>query len=212
MKKISLVLCMCAMLIFTMVSAVQALTIALTNDRSSGGLGGSPGTVYATVDLVQNGTEVDFTVHVNSPYVWAVTGAADFTYFKFNATNVALADIVVDNPPANPTPPLYVKPYPLAAENGILNGDGTGLFSFGIYSASAGGGLSTFFNDDIKFHVLDSTIADFLILNNRGYIFVADLGNSWTGNTGPVTTSEPGTLLLLGTGLIGFVVVRRFWN
>ena len=40
---------------------------------------GAPGTIFGNVSLDQNGTTVDFTVHLNNPpYVYAQTGSVDF--------------------------------------------------------------------------------------------------------------------------------------
>jgi hypothetical protein len=178
--------------------SAQADTFDITSDHCTGGCGPA-GTVFGTVTLVQNGTTVDVTVHLNSPYEFAKTGAADDQAFKFNATGVVLADITVNQTVAGQT---------LAAQTGSFNGDGTGNFSFGISCTTCGSGGSDSFSNDIVFHVANATIADLTAPNASGNIFVADVINTVTGVTGPVDVTggtapipEPSTLLLLGSGL-----------
>src|SRR5437773_1225147 len=168
---------------------------------------GADGTVFGTVGLLQNGTTVDLTVHLNSPYAFAKTGAADDQAFKFNATGVTLTDITVD---------VHIPA--LVAATGSFNGDGTGNFSFGIICPTCGGGGSSSFTNDILFHVANATIADLtttpLPLNGNGNYFVADVINTATGLTGPVDASNGvpdggSTVTLLGSVLLGLAVLRR---
>ena len=172
-----------------------AITYDLTSDHCTGGCGTAP---FGTVTLTQTGTTVDVTVDLATGYSFAKTGAADDQAFKFNATGVVLGDITVD---------AHVPG--LIADTGAFNGDGTGNFSFGIACPSCGSGGSSAFTTDIVFHILNATIADLTVPNNLGNIFVADV-LAPNGNTGPVdvsgppvTAAEPGTLLLLGSALVG---------
>jgi hypothetical protein len=102
----------------------------LTSDHCSDGCG-LPGTIFGFVDLKQNGTTVDFDVHLNAGYAFANTGAVDGQAFKFNGIGVALSDITVDaHTPA------------LQANTGSFNGDGTGPYTFGISCPSCDAALA----------------------------------------------------------------------
>jgi hypothetical protein len=184
----------------------QALSYNLTSDHCSAGCG-PVGTIFGTVTLVQNGTTVDVTVHLNSPYEYANTGSVDNQAFKFNATGVAVSDITV-----NQTVPGQT----LVADAGSFNGDGTGPFGFGIACSTCGGGLSSAFSNDIVFHVANAVIADLTTPNvPQGNVFVADVGNPGTGATGPIDASTPNvpdggsTVTLLGSALLGLGALRR---
>src|SRR5262245_20509659 len=130
-SKFSLLVAGLAALFLTGAAAkASATTFNLTDDHCTGGCGPS-GVIFGTVTLLQNGLNVDITVHLNSPYKWARTGAADELAFKFNAVGVVLADISVNQTWAGHT---------LAAVAGSFNGDGTGPFGFGIQCTTCGNG------------------------------------------------------------------------
>lgn len=168
---------------------------------------GAPGTVFGLVTLDDHGgANVEFTVSLNSPYVWAKTGAADFLAFKFNATGIVVGDISVSQTWAGQT---------LVASAGSFNGDGTGPFAFGIACSTCGNGISTI-NTNLVFSVTGATIAELTDPAANPNIFVADLGNSTNGATGPIdatrTVPDGGsTVMLLGSAVLGLgMLVRRF--
>ena len=179
----------------------------LTSDHCSGGCGPA-GTIFGTVTVTQSGTSVNFDVHLNSPFAFANTGAVDGLAFKFNATGIVLSDITVTQTVPGQT---------LAAVGpGSFTGDGTGFFAWGIQCTTCGGGLSTAFTNDILFTIANATVADVTAANTSGNIFVADVGNTLTGATGPIDANhavpEPGSLLFFGPlmALAWMVGVRRW--
>jgi len=183
----------------------MAISYDITVDHSSGsGLGTPP---FGTVTLNQNGTSVDFTVHLNTGYNFVLTGAADFMDFKFNATGVALGDITI----------TQNAPETLVAQTGSFNGDGTGAFGFGITGTNQKNGGAGAFSSDIIFDVSNATITDFTQPNNLGFLFVVDIISPSGGATGPAAVvpsvrSVPDggtTALLLGASLTGIALIRR---
>ena len=68
--------------------ASHAIQFQLTNDFCTGGCGTLPA---GTVDVVQNGPNVDITVTLLNGNKFVQTGAGDNQAFMFNATGVTLA-------------------------------------------------------------------------------------------------------------------------
>ena len=122
-------------ILFTIAIAVssapfaQAISFDFTVDHVTGGAGPAP---YGTVTLTQTAGNVDFNVTLTAGYKFVKTGSADFQYFKFNGTGVAVGDIININ--------QNFAGFTLSAATGAFNGDGTGNFTFGITSNHGNGG------------------------------------------------------------------------
>jgi len=188
------------------VSQAGTLTFNLTSNHCTVPADcGAPGTIFGLVTLTQNGANVDVTVDLNSPYVWARTGSVDEMAFKFNATGIVLGDITVDQTFAGQT---------LAPKTGDFHGDGTGDFAYAIQCTTCGNGISTI-SSDIVFHVASATIAELTVPNADGIVFVADLGRPSNGATGPIDATtpnpvpEPSTMILYGLGLTMLLVGQK---
>ena len=174
-------------------------------DESSTALGKLPSAVWQCDEETKNrDSRVD--VNPSGRNAWVKTGSVNDQAFKFNATGVGLGDITVNRNNPGQT---------LAAQTGAFDGDGTGTFGFGIACTTCKGGASDQFSTDIIFHVASATIADLTAPNPSGNVFVADIIGS-TRKTGPVYATsdpipapEPTTLALLGSGLMGFGLLRR---
>ena len=98
--------------------------------------------------------------------------------FTFNATGVVVGDISVVQTFAGQT---------LAAVGGSFSSGGPGDFSFGIGCTTCGNG-NLGITSNLDFTIANATIADVTAPNNLGYLFVADVFSSQTGNTGRVAT------------------------
>ena len=183
----------------------SAITYVLNN---GGGAFPNPGN-YGTVDLVQSGANVDFTVTLAAGFNFVTTGNQNsHSTFTFNSTGVALADIV-----------NIADATPVAGEYGAWTPAGNspfGDFTWGIHCTACSNGSGGQQADPLTFRVNNAFIADFQSLSTGGTAayFAADvITGSTTGAVGVTVPAipEPETyaLMLAGLAAVGFMARRR---
>ena len=191
-------------------SSVRADLFNFTSDHTSGGAGTPP---FGTVQLLQNGANVDVTVTLATGYQFVSTGSGAFMNFLFDDAAITLADITN----------IQASGQIMAAAGsnpGTFHADGTGTWMWGVFSTTQGPGGSDAFSGPITFTVTNTTLADMEVghaVNGFGTeLFVADIiaPNGSTGpvdvNTPPVSTPDSGTTAsLLGLAMIGLGAFRR---
>lgn len=184
-------------------NAAQANTYNLTQDNCTGGC--STGvTPFGTVQVLQSGADLAFTVSLNSPYIFNKSTGMDAFVFGISGGTSADIQSLSSGFSIDTTLPQHE--------------DGFGDFLFGITKAATGGASLTF-------TFLNAVITDLVFSTGNGItpvLFAADIVGK-NGNTGPVGGSTcidcgggapppavplPGALPLFATGLAGLGVFR----
>ncbi len=170
---------------------------------------------YGSVTLAQNGSDVDVTVLLRDDLNFVNTGGPH-AVFSFNAMDVTAGDItnILFNSVANGNFTIVESANNVPFGNFDFLLDCTGS---GCQNGAPGQQI-----DPLTFTVLDAAEADFASLSVGAHpaYFAADVictsgtCNGATGTVGasnppPPSVAEPGTMALLGAGLLGFSVTRR---
>lgn len=172
-----------------------------TVDYCTGTCGTPP---FGEVELTLDGSDVDFMVTLYGGNEFVRTGAGGGMDFLFNGTGISVGDIDGDG---------LVAGYNAGS---FVTGE-KGPFNFGVYFEGQGTGGGNSLPGPIEFTVANAAIEDLINLNINGNIFAADIIGQ-NGNTGLVEVTsegtpnvpEPGTMVLLGLGLVGMAALRKF--
>jgi len=195
------------------VSGTAGATLIYEFDSTAvGAFGSGP---YGSVTLDQNGADVDVTVDLRSDLNFVNTGGPH-AVFSFNPVDVAIADItnVLFDGAAN-------NDYTIVGP-GNNTPYGTFTLLLDCTGTTCTNGAPGMQFDPLTFTVLNAAEADLAYLSSGAFpaYFAADVictGGSCNGATGTIgargssssSVAEPGTLALLGLGLLGFSAARR---
>jgi hypothetical protein len=175
--------------------AALANVYDLNVDHCTGGCASSPAP-FATVTVLQNGANLNFTVQLLDSLVFQKSTA--FDAFAFGFTNgVATVTSIVGGPGTGT----------FTSSPTATGQDGLGTFHQGITDSATGG-------TTLSFTVLNETIANLALSTNppgdTSALFAADVMGTVTGNTGNIGggtlvagVPEPSTWAMMLLGFLG---------
>lgn len=182
--------------------AARAISFDLTEDGCTGGCG-TGSTVFGTVTVVQgaDAQHVDITETLNPGNLFVATGAGQSLVF-----NIAGSPAITIT---NLTGGFEVGPAPASAS--VFGSFGYSVTCAGAQAGHCGPGASVKLPGPLSFTVAltgggNLSPEDF-VANAGGFFFASDIAGP-TGNTGNVAAvgsapvPEPGSLLLVGSGLV----------
>jgi hypothetical protein len=172
--------------------AALAVTYDLNIDHCSGSGCTNTSPPFATVDVVQNGANLNFTVQLLDSLVFQKSTSFDAFAFGFS-DGVASVTNIVDNGPGTFT-----------SSPSTTGQDGFGNFNQGITNSAVGG-------TTLSFTVLNETIANLVLSTNppgnTPALFAVDVsGPGGTGNIGGGVVAgvpEPSTWAMMLLGFLG---------
>jgi len=154
-----------------------------------------------TVNLTQNGTNVDISVTLNPGLRFVETNAGGGELFLFNATVTNTSFVSFTSAPSGP--PSGITGFGNLSPPASTATAGDFTASIECLIATECDGAATPDMRTLQFTVVDATVAQLSQPNTAGVAFFADTISTVTA------VPEPSTVAILGLGFLGLCAVRR---